>query len=283
MWMAVLLILVAPVAWLYYRRQIVSEARVTGGWRERPGAKRISGLYKGWGERIKTQRVTGVYKGWREKAGRRLRRRKRSGELSQRFQEWVAGASLEERKQLYKSLPEAAQAFTTWLTGLPAEEVETFSQKVSSFCSDFGFELAWLVDLQLDDDAELKQAAEEIVVLYCLAHSKATQVRGDVKAFATFQAWQDNPSEGQHKALGQKLFAKLVEQGLVSAPPSELFMASDEKRQEHVVQAIRQAAEENRPAFNAVLKEVVSSGDSSSAASPVPASTEEAPPSGSAG
>lgn len=199
-----------------------------------------------------TTGVTRVYKGWREK----IRARKRRKELPQRFREWAAGASLTEREQLYHGLPEAAQAFTAWLAGLSAKETKVFSQRLSSFCSGLNFELSWLADLQLDNDPELKQAVEEAVVLYCLAHWKATQVQGDLKAFATFLAWQDDPSRGKNRELSQKLFAKLVEKERISAPPPELILASEEERQAHVVQAIRQVAEEDRQAFSTILKEV---------------------------
>jgi hypothetical protein len=219
-----LIILVATAVWLYYR----PERR----------------------NKIVTK-ITEVYKGWIDK----IRARKPEKALPQQFREWATGASLGERKQLYNSLPEAAQAFTAWLDGLSAEETEAFSRRVSSFCSGLNLELAWLVDLQLDDEPELKQAVEEAVVLYCLARWKATQVQGDVKAFVTFQAWQDDPSRREHRELTQKLFSRLVEKGLIAAPPAEFFLASEEERQAHVVQAIRQVAEEDRQAVNTILKE----------------------------
>jgi hypothetical protein len=199
--------------------------------------------------------ATSRVKRWLLKLG--IGRRKKE---AQRFREWVA------------SLPGVPKAFTTWLEGLSPQEAETFAQRVASFGSGLKVNLAWLLDEQMDNDPELKQEVEKAMALYCQAYWKAAVAQDDVEAFATFQAWQEAP--GKHKELSQRLFARLAEDGLVSAP-SELYLASEKERQAHAVQAIRDFAEKDRPAFNAILKEELDSlrrgPDTSASAAPASA------------
>jgi hypothetical protein len=257
----VILILIAAMVWLYYRDRKSTRRRKTRtrkGWRAR---------LRGWSERIplKSWRDKISLRGWRPRLPFRGRRRKRQ-ESPQQFKKWVASAALAERKTLYKDLPKSAQGFTTWLDGLATPETRLLCHQAADFCADFDLELAWLLDGQLDEVAELKQAVEEIVALYGLAHWKATQAQGNIKTFATYRAWQEDPFEEQHRELNQKLFAKLVEKKLVPAPSPELFMTPEQEREAYVVQTIRQVAEDQREAFNAILEEIVA---------PAPASTEE--------
>jgi len=246
------------------------------------GETRTARAYKDWRDKVKTAGWRTRFGGWSEKKSTSWRpklggwRRKRAKKEPQQFKEWVVEASLAENKQLYQSLPDTAQAFATWLAGLSLEETAAFDQDLSAFCSGLNFELAWLLNQELDDDPGLKQAVDEAVVLYALAHHKATQVQGNIEVFRTFMAWQEDPTKGEHKELTQALFDKLVEKGLAPAPSPKLFMASEQKRQEHIVQAIRKAAEADRQAFSAILKEVMAPADISPAKEPAPKADKQA-------
>jgi len=179
--------------------------------------------------------ATGRARGWlgRLRIGRR---KKEAG----RFREWAAG------------LPGVTKAFAAWLEGLSPQEAETFAQRVASFGSGLKVNLAWLLDGQMDTDPELKPQVEKAMALYCQAYWKAAVAQDDVEAFAAFQAWQEAPNK--HKELSQRLFARLADDGLVSAP-SELYLAPEKERQAHAAGAVRDFAEKDRPAFNAILKE----------------------------
>ncbi len=198
---------------------------------------------------------------WRYRSGRK--------KFPSQFKEWVAGGFVAE-----KGPPdsETVQAFAAWLSGLPAEEFEAFGRPVASFCADLDFELAWLLNTQLDNDPALKQTLGELVLLYSLAHWKAIQTQDDIKVFNTFRAWQAGK---KRRALTQKLFSRLVEKSLISTPPPDLVLAPKKEIQTYVVQAICQFAEQDRQMLMATLKEVIFTPDKP----PVPSavSTKETP------
>lgn len=174
-----------------------------------------------------------------------------------KFKEWWEGLSLAQREQLYHRLPEHAGALTTWLALLDVEEAKMFANQVRTFSESLNFELSWLLNEDLNNEPELKEAFEEAVSLYSLAYFRALQVEEELRLFITFRAWQENPSAKEYQELTQNLFAALVEKGLAAPAPTKLFLAENRRRQKHAESAIRQAADKDKKAFYAILKEVM--------------------------
>ncbi len=220
MYLVIPLILVAAAAAFGY-----SYGRDTEKYNQ--GASDVTNKAKGW---------LGTAKGW-------LRIGKSKKELA-RFRDWIAG------------LPGVDKDFVAWLEGLSAEDAKTFVRAVSDFGSSLNVERAWLLDGRMDDDPELDKGVRDAMSLYCMAYWKATQVQDEVEIFAVFQEWQAAPHKRKHRELTQKLFARLVEDALISMPP-ELHLASRKKRQNYAVRAIRDFAAKDRAAFNAVLAQVL--------------------------
>ncbi|MBN1994411.1 MAG: hypothetical protein JW953_17060 [Anaerolineae bacterium] len=186
-------------------------------------------------------------------SGKLKLRRDKSG-LAKKFKEWVAEASLDKQSHLYEELPHAAESFAAWLASLTPQETEAFCDKVARFCASLGFDLAWLMDDQLNGQPELKRAIEEAVALYSIAAWRASNVQNDVHAFLAFQQWLANPS--RNKALGQKLYGELVRQGLVKVSP-DLYLAPEKERTAEAVSAVKQVAENKPAVFNKVLDGIV--------------------------
>ncbi len=214
-----------------------------------------------------TTRITKTYQSWRKKISPEQRKNK----FPQRFKEWLID-TLTQKEPSAGSLSGPDRAFTTWLADLSVEEVESFSRQVANFCSGSNFELAWLVDSQLDNNPELKHIVEGAVVYFCRMQWQALLLQDDIKVLSTFWAWQTNPAKKEQQELGQQLFVKLLEKGLLSVPPPELFLAPEKERQSHMAQAIREFAVQDRQTLNATLKEIIFAPDDTSA------STEEATP-----
>ena len=189
--------------------------------------------------------ATDTAKGWIETAKGWLRIGKSEKEMAQ-FQTWIAGLSGVDKD------------FVAWLQGLSPEDAKTFVQAVSDFGSTLSVERGWMLDGQMDNDPELEKSVRDAMARYCMAYWKTAQAQDDVQAFAVFQDWQAAPRKRKHRELTQKLFTRLVEDGVVSVP-SEIYVASAKKRKNYVVQAIRDFAEKDRPAFNVILKQVLAS------------------------
>lgn len=185
--------------------------------------------------------------------------------------------SAKETKQVIKgkptATPEASQAslfrawlkatdkidpsLQTWLSTLSEEELNTVSQQVASYCKSLGMELDWLLHAspQLPLNQTLQKTMLEIVVADLTSRYKAAQVQDEAKVEATYQAFNKNPESDPN--LIRHLFAKLVDDGLVTMSSSDLLEDDPQKRQEYMINSIRQTASNEPVGFNNALKAVV--------------------------
>ncbi len=190
---------------------------------------------------------------------RRILAHRRDASLAPRFRDWVLEARLPDRKQLYQNMPQTARAFSDWLAGLPSEQLELFCGRISDALSAWDIDLNWLVERDLARVPALQRAIEESVLSYCLAHWTATQAQDDIRTFTTFQAWQQDPYSERQKELNQRLYSRLVAKGLLTAPAPDLLLASEGRRQDFVVQALRHVSEADVIAFSSALHEIAAS------------------------
>lgn len=204
----------------------------------------------------------------------RFRFRNHTHDLAKQFKQWVAEAAPGSRAELYNGLPASADGFAAWLGGLPDKELAQFTKQVVRFCASVNFNLAWLTDAQVSREPELKRAVEDAVLLYSLTTWRANNVQQDVKGFFAYQAWLAKPN--RHREFGQQLYAALVHGGAVTIP-AELYLASEKERQAQAAASIRKAAEEDRVAFQAALRQVIGGGESTTAVAPAAAAPEPAP------
>jgi hypothetical protein len=175
--------------------------------------------------------------------GDRLTRRK-DANLPSQFQAWIARSSAED------------PSLNQWVQGLSKEALEAFTDHVSAFCSEMGFELSWVVQQRLDTQPDLARAFEKVVLDYCRACREAAAAQDELEVYKALQAFEANPSSRRTQAFGQKLFAKVVEAGLTSVSMSEYLMATPKEQQQQMVRAIREAAKTHSATFNRLLKEV---------------------------
>jgi len=188
--------------------------------------------------------------------GDRLMRRK-DPNLPGQFREWIAKTCADD------------PAVNNWVQGLSQEGLQAFTDHLSVFCSEMGFELAWVVQQQLETQPELAQTFAQVVSHYCRACHQAAATQDDLEVYKTLQAFERNPASRKTQAFGQKLFAKVVEAGLTSVSMPEYLISAPKEQQQYMVRAIREAAKTNHAVFNRLLKEVVrDSAPGSTAAQP---------------
>ena len=182
----------------------------------------------------------------------------------QQFQQWAKGLEPLDTPPVTE--------LKNWLIALDQKEMQKLMKQIELFGSIFDFDIAWLLEQQLDNNVQLKQTLNEAVAFYCLANFKANLVTDEIKAFVALQAWQKNPESKELREFSENLFAHLMEKGLLPPAPSNLYLASEEERQKHAVAVIREVAKQNPEGFNAVLKEVVAP-DTEPAPAPQPPPT----------
>lgn len=166
-------------------------------------------------------------------------------DLAQRFRAWATAA------------PTQDENLNAWLNSLSPQANEAFTQQVAEFCNEMGFELAALVDGQLNQLPTTAQKAKEIVLHYCRANRQAAVAQEDFDAYKRFLTYLRAPSQKANQHFGQLLCVKLVQKELAPAPSFDILLATEEQRRAHTLAAIRQSAAQSPTAFNAVLKEII--------------------------
>ncbi len=170
---------------------------------------------------------------------------------AQQFKEWMVA----DKQELAGSLSKVSAGFRGWVSTASLAELAPFTEQVANFCRSLNFELIWVINPNLNIDPQLKESLAEVVTLYCLAHWHAIQAQDNIRVFAIFNNWQNNPMTKEHQALSQRLFARLVEKKLIPEPPPSLFLAPEAERQAYIIEAIRQAAAKDILAINEIIKE----------------------------
>lgn len=196
-----------------------------------------------------TDRLWSEVKGWSDRIMHRT-----PADLPPRFRAWAVQAAADDR------------AVKDWLNALSEEGLQAFTEHLGAFCSDMGFELSWLVKQRFDKHPELAQAAERIVLHYCRACLQAALIQEDLEVYKQLLAFEQDPFSRKNRAFGERLFAKVVEEGLVAARMPEYFLAPPKERQQLAVAAIRQAAAKDSAAFNRAVKEVMRGRETAAAA-----------------
>jgi hypothetical protein len=172
----------------------------------------------------------------------------RRSAAGKKLKAWAGEVDLAKEAALFAGLPEETTGLTTWLQSLSDTEAAQLAAELDQFCHTLNLELAWLYD---PAEAEMKAAMKQVVALYGLSLWKARQLQ----TLAAFQAWQLAPEKREHRVMTEKLYLKLSEAGLVTAP-ANLLLASDKERQAHVVKAIQAAATQDRAAVLAMVAEL---------------------------
>lgn len=159
------------------------------------------------------------------------------------FQAWVASTN-----QIDSELQ-------TWVSALSDEDLKRLTKQLVIHCQTLGMELDWLLENQLHISPLLQERMPEIMVAYLTSCHKAVPVQQEAQLFKTYQAFDNQPEN--HREFARQLYAKLVENGLVTMSPSDLLHDDVQKRQEYIVSSIRQAANNDPVPFNQALKAVV--------------------------
>lgn len=171
--------------------------------------------------------------------------RSASGNMVAQFRAWIPAA--------FSNEPQLQQ----WLAALNDEQIGVLVQHLQAFCHDMGFELTWLFEQQLALNPALQQALTEVVLYYHRASYQAVQLQGEVELFRIYHAYLQEPESRVHRALGDHLFGKLVEQGAASVSLSEHLALSKRQRQQQIVETIQQTATTNPKLFDATLRSVL--------------------------
>lgn len=169
----------------------------------------------------------------------------KQADLAQRFRAWATTALAEDEKVV------------RWLTGLSPAANVAFTQQVAEFCCEMGFDLAALLNGDLEQLPTAEQKAREIVLLYCRTNRQAAFAQNEFDASKRLLAYLRAPTQKGNQRFGQTLYRKLVEHGLVATPPFDITQATEAEVNSQILTTIRQIAAQHPDAFTTALGKVV--------------------------
>ena len=236
MWWLIFAVVIVAGLWLYFKP----------AWAPQPTQVQ--------GELAKSVRLVGdqagkMYVG----LGGWLKLRRDKTQLVSQFKTWTATSTLNDAAA-NADLAGAAKELNAWLATLSEKELQAFCDKVAHFTAALGFDLAWLWDDQLRGQAELKHALEEAVALYCITAWRAQRVQDDVRAFVAWERWQAHPNK--HRALGQKMYTALVQNGMIMMDPA-MYVAPAKARWAQMNRSIKEVAQGHPETISAVVRQIV--------------------------
>ena len=169
------------------------------------------------------------------------KRRNPGSSLEERFESWIMGDD------------GVNSNLKKWVAELSEEEGKTLVNRLVLHCAESSMDLEWLFGEELNHQ-DLRDALQDTVVDYLTSCMSAAQAAEDARAFKVYRAFDKKPKSKFNQELGRKLYAKLVDDGVISVSTEALLDTSNKKRQKHIVSTIRQCAADNPVAFYHSLK-----------------------------
>lgn len=145
-----------------------------------------------------------------------------------------------------------------WLLSLSPEGVRALTYQLALFCNDLNIELKWLNDHDLAQNPELESPIKAVVVMYCKACWKATQIQPELNQFRNYMDTLNSLARKENDEVGMQLLNKLSDLKLIDPPSPEILLGTEKERREYIDSSIRKAARTDRKTFEQVLEDVIS-------------------------
>jgi len=148
----------------------------------------------------------------------------------------------------------------TWAIELSPDELRDWERATHAFCKAANIELNWLWGRELDRDPDLRDAIGEVVLGYTLSYYRARRTAPNLAAVKALRFWRSAPFRGKRRRFGDELHAHLVQQGLITVP-GELFLASNRRRRQEAINAMKRLDDEQRLALRTAVTQMLSGVD----------------------
>lgn len=145
-----------------------------------------------------------------------------------------------------------------WLLSLSAEGVRALTYQLALFCNDLNIELRWLNDHDLSQNPELESHIKTVVVMYCKACWKATQIQPELNQFRSYMDTLNSLARKENDEVGLQLLNRLSDLKLIDPPSPEILLGTEKERREYIDSCIRKAARTDRKTFDQVLEDLIS-------------------------
>jgi hypothetical protein len=169
--------------------------------------------------------------------------------------------SARQKNQMFRDWAQASFAgnsgFQRWLAELTDEAIEALLAKLAAFCFDLGFQIDWLLEGKIAQDAALASRLQTLASQYVEACYEASQLQDDIGVFEAWRDYREHPFGKKQQALAQRLLTQLIDDGVSPAAAQSLLTRPEKERGIWVDSAVREAASKNPPGFRSALKHVL--------------------------
>lgn len=172
------------------------------------------------------------------------------------FKQWM-----QEEQRVAQSasinIKETTTSFSKWFSEADTNDQKAFYERLARFAIDNRIKLQWITqDGFLPEHDEIKRSLEDVILLQSLVWHIVNTVQPKLELLETYELWHNEPEKGKNLEISQKLFAKMIEENMVTASP-ELLLAPEKKRREYVVQSVLDYLNKDRKAFLKMFNDVL--------------------------
>lgn len=188
-----------------------------------------------------------------------LNYRRNRAHYAEAVKKWAAGSPRFSTAESWLALqPDLVQA-EVWIQQLSEKNLQNFTDGMAQHLESLGFKIDWLVNERFPLATNLQKNINDVALLYSLSAWHAQQNHPALNAQLAYEMWAEAPEK--NKQYGQKLYAKLAAQNLVSIPAEVIF--TDEKtRTNSLVKMAKNAYTLYPKDFNAILNEIATPSQS---------------------
>ena len=173
------------------------------------------------------------------------------------FKKWLLDENGAKRLDAI-NLRESMDSLNQWFNDESnVENQRLFFEKIAQFSKDNRIKLQWIInDGFFAQQDEIKQAMQGVLLLQSIVWHKLNTIQPELEVLQSYEIWKSDPFKGKNLEISQKMFAKMIDERMVTASP-ELLLAPEKKRREYVVQSVVEYGEKDLKSFLKMFKEVL--------------------------
>ncbi|MGB1249025.1 MAG: hypothetical protein ACPG8W_00215 [Candidatus Promineifilaceae bacterium] len=153
-------------------------------------------------------------------------------------------------------IKQADAASGAWLLNLEPKERDAFVKAADRFCKKGGFQLAWIVEDQIEDET-LRLHMAQSVQRFVQAHRSESEAKGDLVVYKALIDLLKNAGRGKYRPKTQAVYLQLAKQDVIPQANVDILFQRDRRRWEQAAKAIALASRSNRAAVNQAIREHV--------------------------
>lgn len=164
-----------------------------------------------------------------------------------------------------KALPEAfatwvaqqeSSAASTWFANLDTADQATITDEIAGFCEDANFDLAWVVQSQVDNE-RLRLLLESLVLSHLDTNYKASSAQAGLELYKALVAWLSKPTARKYRQQTRQIYVKLIEDDVIPAASADTLLGTDKNRWKHVESVVQEAYQKHPEAVSQAVKAVL--------------------------